>query len=359
MKNYMRLKRVAIYSISSIILILIILIALVRLVTFHPLDIQSEPVVCPASALILKTGQKMKILSWNVQYVFYYDLLDNTGPDERPSSAEITKTIQEVARIIKSENPDIILLQEIDDGAKRTDYQNQANRLLSLLPKEYNCSASTFYWKAAFVPHPHILGAVGIKLVVFSKYKMNAAVRHQLALIPSSWIKQQFNFKRAVLEIHLPVDKGNDLVVLDTHLEAFAQGTNTVKKQVNQLQSIIDKLTKEGFPWILGGDFNTLPSEKAYNRLSTAQRRYYNPKSELTPMFAKYQSVPSLAETDGPEFQRWFTQFPNDPSAGKPDRTIDYYFLSNRIRLNNHYIRQLDTLKISDHMPVIAELELK
>jgi len=126
-------------------------------------------------------------------YVFFYDLLDNSGPDGRPSPEDIAKTLKEVARIIQDENPDVILLQEVDDGAKRTDYEDQLASLLPLLPKEYACYASAFYWKASFVPHPRIMGAAGMKLSTISKYKMTEAVRHQLALIPADPLTQQFN----------------------------------------------------------------------------------------------------------------------------------------------------------------------
>jgi endonuclease/exonuclease/phosphatase family metal-dependent hydrolase len=39
-----------------------------------------------------------------------------------------------------------------------------------------------------------------------------------------------------------------------------------------------------------------------------------------------------------------------------PDRTIDYLFLSVDIKIKNKYVRQQDTLAISDHLPVVAEI---
>jgi len=56
---------------------------------------------------------------------------------------------------------DVVLLQEIDDGAARTDYNDQLARLLPLLPPEYVCHTTAFYWKAAYVPHPRIHGGAG------------------------------------------------------------------------------------------------------------------------------------------------------------------------------------------------------
>ena len=291
-------------------------------------------------------------------YVFFFDLLDNSGPDERPSSDDVNKTLKEVARVIEKENPDIILLQEVDDGAKRTDYRDQLAELLSLLPQEYTSHASAFYWKASYVPHPRIMGSVGMKLSIISKYKIKEAFRHQLALKPENFISQQFDTKRAVLEVHLPVKKSKDLVVMDTHLEAFGQGSSVMAKQIKQTEKLLEKLSKEDSPWILGGDFNLLPPGRAFASLASEQKIYFKSTTEILPLFAKYQAVPGLKEVNSYDHERWFTHFPNDPKVKKPDRTIDYIFLSNKILTGKHYVRQFDALKISDHFPVITEFQL-
>ncbi|MGL4368271.1 MAG: endonuclease/exonuclease/phosphatase family protein [Spirochaetota bacterium] len=42
-----------------------------------------------------------------------------------------------------------------------------------------------------------------------------------------------------------------------------------------------------------------------------------------------------------------------------PDRTIDFIFASKNVKIGPHHVRQSDTRKISDHFPVVAEIELK
>lgn len=359
-----KLKKITLWALGSFAMLAVLLLAWVWFGTFHPAPVQSEPVVNSSQAPVLSPGQKLKVLTWNVQYmagknyVFYYDVPDNSGPDKRPSPEDITKTLQEVARVIQDENPDIILLQEVDDGAKRTDYQDQLARLLSLLPEEYCCYTSAFYWKASFLPHPCIMGSVGMKLSVISRYKISEARRHQLPLMPKDPLTKQFNLKRAVLEVHLPVEDSEDFIVMNTHLDAFAQGTDTMEKQVKQVLLLLEKTTQAGFSWIIGGDFNLIPPGKAYSLLPEDQQRYFEEKTELEPLFEKYQSVPSVEEANGADYEKWFTHFPNDPSIGKPNKTIDYIFLSHDVRLGPHYVRQHDTLTISDHLPVVIEIEV-
>lgn len=339
-----------------------LLVVLVWAITYHPADVQAEPVTCSEDAPMLQPGQPLKILTYNVQYmagkgyVFFYDLPDGSGPDERPLSETISQTIAAVARVIRDENPDLVLLQEVDDGAKRTDYEDQAARLLTLLDSRYPCHTSAFYWKAAFVPHPRIWGAVGMKLVTLSKYRITTATRHQLALVPSDPLTQQFNLKRATLEARLPVAGGNDFVVLNTHLEAFAQGSNVMEQQVAQTQDLLQRLTDRGYDWIIGGDFNLIPPEASYIRLSDEQKRHDKPETELVHLYDNFQAVPSLADLEGENHQQWYTHFPNNPAVPAPNRTIDYFFLSPKIQVRNAFVRQHDTLDISDHLPVIAEI---
>jgi len=351
--------------ISGILLaILAGLVLLIRVITFHPAETQQEKVISPPDTPMLHSGQTLKVLSWNVQfmagknYLFYYDTKNFDGPDERPSSEDITATVEEVARIIRDEDPDMVLLQELDDGAKRTDHEDQLERLLSLLPPAYKCHSSAFYWKAKFVPHPRIMGAAGMKLSTISKYAISRSVRHQLPQMPANPVSRQFNLKRAVLETYLPLSDGSELVVLNTHLDAFAQGTNTMEQQVGFVDSLLAHLDRDGVPWLIGGDFNLLPPGNSYTRLPEENKHSYRPETEIVPLFTKYAVMPGSEETNGPEREKWFTFFWNGSKTGKPDRTIDYIFHSKKLVPVDRRVRQHDTLRISDHLPLVFEFDL-
>jgi endonuclease/exonuclease/phosphatase family metal-dependent hydrolase len=349
----------------AVVALVALLAGAVWLGTFHPPPLQPEPVACAAPAPTLAPGQRVRILSWNVQFlagkdhVFFFDLLDGSGPDERPTGDDVQRTLAEVARVIRAEAPDVVLLQEVDRGAARTDHMDQLAALLARLPAgAFPCSASTYYWKAVYVPHPRIHGAVGMTLAVLSRYRLSSALRHQLARMPEDPVTRLFSLRRAVLEVRLPVEGGGELAVLDTHLDAFAQGSDTMARQVREVDALVSGLSARGVPWVIGGDFNLLPPGDAYQRLAPDQRAYFSPDSEAAVLFAHHPAVPSLAEVNGPERERWITHFPNDPAVKAPDRTIDYLFLDRRLRLGAHHVRSGDTRAISDHFPVVAELEL-
>ncbi|HLF87762.1 MAG TPA: endonuclease/exonuclease/phosphatase family protein [Anaerolineales bacterium] len=353
-------------GIGLVLVILVIgLAGFLWLGVYHPAEVEEMAVTCPDSAPQVQPGQSLKVLTWNVQtmsgknYVFWSDLPTNDGPDDQPSPEDITLTLEEVARAIIDENPDIILIQEIDNGAARTYNEDQLARLLDLLPDEYACSTSTFSWKAAYVPHPRIKGSVGWMEAIVSKYQISTADRHRLVISESSWLETQFRIKPAILASHLPMVGGGEFVAATLHFDIYVPGNNAKDLQVEQVNQFLANLNASGTPWVLGGDFNLLPyDDAAYNRLLPSHQPSYNSVSEIKPLFDAYLAVPSQEEVTGENYAAWLTRWPNDPAISGPDRTLDYIFLPPSIALGDHYVRQADTLVISDHLPVVAVFEL-
>jgi endonuclease/exonuclease/phosphatase family metal-dependent hydrolase len=365
-----RFKFIAKLLCAVLVAISCVLMLTVRAITYHPQLAETAAVTGTSEAPLLKPGQQVKVLSWNVQYlagkehVFWYDLPPTDripGAATHPTRSDLDRTLREVARIIREEDPDIILLQELDDGSKRTDYENQLALLLGLLPSSYSERTEAFYHRARFVPESHIMGAVGMKLAILSKYRIQGATRHQLPCMPKDLLTRQFYFKRAVLEAHLPVAGARDFVVLNTHFDAFAAGNGTVAKQVAAVRQLLAWLDREQSAWCLGGDFNSLAPGPAYGRLDPSARWEFDETTALTPLFGQYEAVPSRAEIAGSDYTQWQSHWKN--GLPMPDRTIDFFFLARSVRLGTHSVRQKDPgkteyLRISDHFPVIAEMTL-
>ena len=110
-----------------------------------------------------------------------------------------------------------------------------------------------------------------------SRWAIDEATRYQLAQMPSDILTRQFDIRRAILETRLPVAGSSPLVVLNTHLDAFAQGSDTMERQVAQTKDLVDELTTADVPWVLGGDMNLLPPGGQYDALGPAQQEYYAP----------------------------------------------------------------------------------
>lgn len=351
-------------SLLALLIIAGLLATLLYNLTWRPADKQTQLIRCTEPAPMLVPGQALKVMTWNVQYlagkryVFWYDRPDGSGPDERPTPEDMAFNLDEVARVIRDEQPDILLLQELDEGAKSSGYQDQLALLQERLADLYPCSAEAFDWKADFVPDPHIFGSVGRKLVTLSRYQIEHAERLQLPVAPANLISRQFQPKPALLLTYLPLSDGGQLAVLNTRFDSAAPGHSAVQEQVQMTLKLLDTFESHGTPWLIGGDFNLLPLGQ-FLRLDAQKRAQYSPDSELHWLWEKYPMIPSNSESGGIDRAKWLTHFPNDPSLNGPDRTLDYLFYSPRIKRLEARVRQDDTLRISNHLPVIARFLLQ
>ncbi|OWQ38564.1 endonuclease [Pseudomonas lactis] len=351
-------------TLLSLLIIAGLLAALIYSLTWRPADKETLPVSCVAPrAPTLLPGQALKVMTWNVQYlagknyVFWYDTPDGSGPDDRPTVEDMAFSLDEVARVIRDEQPDVLLLQEVDEGAKPSHYQDQLALLQERLVDLYPCSTQAFDWKADFVPSLPIFGSVGRKLATLSRYQIEHAERLQLPAADANFISRQFQPKPALLLAYLPLSDGGQLAVLNTRLESGVPGRSATQEQVKATVRLLDKFEGRGTPWLIGGDFNLLPLGQ-FLRLDVQKREQYSPDSELHLLWDKYPMIPSNSESSGINREKWLTYFPNDPSLDGPDRTLDYLFFSPRIQRVEAKIRQQDTLRISSHTPVIARFLL-
>jgi endonuclease/exonuclease/phosphatase (EEP) superfamily protein YafD len=178
-----------------------------------------------------------------------------------------------------------------------------------------------------------------------------------LPVASANAISRQFQPKDALLATKLPLSDGGQLTVFNTHLERASQPDDTALAQVSAVAKVLDKYESQGLPWLIAGDFNLLPLGQ-YRRLPAEQRTPYSADSELHLLWDKYPMIPTNNEASGIDRAQWLTHYPNDPGLNGPDRTVDYLFYSPKIKRVEATVRQDDTLRISDHLPVIARFLL-
>ena len=350
-------------TLLGLLLVAAVLASLIYSVTWRPDAKEVLALSCPATAPVLVPGQALKVMTWNVQYlagkryVFWYNLVDGSGPDLRPTREDMAFSLDEVSRVIRDEQPDLVLLQELDENAKASDYQDQLALLQERLVDLYPCSTQAFTWKADLVPDWHILGSVGRKLVTLSRYQIEHAERLQLPVAEANIISRQFQPKPALLVNYLPLNDGGQIIAINTQFDAPSLDNSNLLHQMQATGVLLDKFESQGTPWLIGGDFNLLPIGQ-FLRLPAELRAGYSPDSELHLLWEKYPMVPSNPEATGIDRELWLTHFPNDPRVQAPDRTLDYLFYSPKLQRIEAYVRQEDTLSISDHLPVIGRFLL-
>lgn len=343
-----------------LLLMAIALAALAWQVSWHPAPHAVVSPACRGTAPSLAPGQALKVMTWNVQflagkrYLFWYNAPEGRSHDDSPSPEDIAHDLDEVVRVIREEQPDLVLLQELDDGARATGYQNQLALLQERLVDLYPCSVEAFDWKADFVPSLDVFGSVGRKLATLSRYRIDQAERWQLPRARSTL--SLFHPQQAMLGAYLPIaDGAQHLAVLNTRLEPYRQGSDAQARQLQAVAKRVDRLEGQGTPWLLGGDFNLLPLGQ-YRRLPPGEQPQYSPADDLHLLWDRYPIIPSNVQASGADRADWFTQFP--ATAKGPDRTLDYLVHSPRLQQLEAQVRQEDTLGISDHLPLLGRFLL-
>jgi endonuclease/exonuclease/phosphatase family metal-dependent hydrolase len=333
--------------------------ALSRFLNFHPRAEQEEPCQNQPEAPALSPERTIKVVTYNTQFLAgtNYDFFYDGGTDSLVNPADVLKTAAGISAFLTRENPDFILLQEVDCGARRTAYLDQIELLMNLLPKELRNYANTYYWKSRFVPHPKIMGPAGTKLAIFSRYRLGKAMRYRLAHTPANPVVKDFHFKRAILQVDVPLTDGKTFCLLNTHLEAFPKGTRIMKRQVDQILSRLDFLDQKGLPWLIGGDFNLLPPAQ-WTRLNIEQRGCHHHPSEISAIYQRYHGVPMIADASEEQMRRFMTFTKRIGSDRTPIRTLDYFFASPQTKIRRYAVRQEGVKHLSDHLPLVAEFSL-
>jgi len=245
--------------------------------------------------------QLQKIVYPSELRVMTYNIHHGVGTDGMYSLARI-------ARVIREQAPQIVILNEVDCITERTYHDDQARILAAELGMEFTFARNLslqggWYGNAILSKYP----------IYFSENKIIS--------------DRDIDEPRGVL--HTIIDVNNQkLHVYGTHLSTDSLNSSAELKEL--LNHALDWGLEE--PVIIAGDLNLLPNSKRVTDLT-----YY------------FYDVGALAKQE-------FLTYP----ATNPEKRIDYIFVNDKLTpisvqtVNDDYSRVA-----SDHLPVVAKFRIK
>ena len=226
---------------------------------YRPAPVEDAEVLRTGENASLAVGDSVTVLSWNVGYGGLgkdSDFFMDGGKDSKSADREtVGRYLEGIHRTIVDQDPDLVLLQEVDTDSSRTYGIDERG----LLAQGMSSQTFAFNYSCPFVPIPMPpIGKVHSGLFTMTNgVEIERAERISLPC-PFTWPTRVANLKRCLLVSYLPV-AGSDkqLVLVNLHLEAYDDGEGKVA-QTNQLREFITAEYEKGNYVIAGGDFNQI-----------------------------------------------------------------------------------------------------
>ena len=219
-----------------------------------------EAVSYIASSVNIPAGlpDSLNVMTWNIRFgagrIPWFG--DSCGERVILSENEVMGNLQPIIDFINIENPDILLLQEVDVSSKRTGYLDQVQWILDHTDFNYGVYASM--WKADFIPSDG-LGKVDAGNAILSKWPIENAERIQLPLRgDQDGLTQYFYLRRNILKSKIKINDEKEIYALCTHTTAFATD-DTKQKHIDKFYDVLASIDEDNDIFVAGGDLNAIP----------------------------------------------------------------------------------------------------
>ena len=248
--------------------------------------------VCVRSASPAIAKKTLRVMTYNIHV--------GVGMDKKLD-------LKRIADVINHEHPDLVGLQEVDRGVKRTEGKDEIGELAAMTHMDYAFAHNLDYQG----------GQYGV--AILSRFLIQKT-DHQ------KFENKREAERRGMIRVEVEID-GRKVNFVTTHLDYQYEDGRLFETE--QLLRFLDGLKG---PLIVVGDFNDEPAGSAYKLMLTR--------------FADAWPG-SRAKGEGLSYP-----------ADKPAKRIDYIFYGTGDGVRARKSLLVNTLA-SDHLPVVAELELR
>jgi endonuclease/exonuclease/phosphatase family metal-dependent hydrolase len=305
------------------------------------------------STAALTDSVELTLLTWNIGYCgldrdmdFFYD----GGTKVFTPRPKCIENLEAVRKFLKSrEDADYIFIQEIDKKSRRSYLINEFDSIagdLSLFKSFFAKNYDVF-----FVPVPPAspMGKVVSGLATFSKNTPSSSVRYSF---PGEYgfPKQLFMLDRCFLVNRYPLSNGRELLIINTHNEAFDNGSIR-RTQMAYLKKFIEDEYGKGNFIITGGDWNQTPPG--------FRTSFESNIADTTNMAIPKEFMPEgwtwVYDNSNPSERNVIAGY---DKAKTPTTILDFFLLSPNIEALSVKCINLE-FNNSDHNPVIMKVRLK
>jgi endonuclease/exonuclease/phosphatase family metal-dependent hydrolase len=309
---------------------------------------------------VLDDSLTLSFLTWNIGYAGLdkdMDFFKDGGTKSITPEANCLENVTGIGDFLsKNDTIDFIYIQEIDRDSKRSYHTDEYENLSKKLPGYKPFFAKNYDVFFVPVPPTRPYGKVVSGIATFSKYIPESSTRYSL---PGSFgfPTQLFMLDRCFMVNRYKIRNGKEMVLINTHNEAFDKGGIIRKAQMKKLKEFAMNEYNSGNYVIAGGDWNQYPPDfkPAFpgNKEFTGQVGNFNLvgiESDYMPADWKWIYDPA-----SPSFRTLISAY--DP-ATTPTSVCDVFLISPNLESVSVKCYNLGFAN-SDHNPVIMKVKLK
>ncbi len=305
-------------------------------------------------------GKELKMISYNIGFCAYtqdFSFFMDGGEMSRAKSEEsVNEVLFGIDSLLKEENADIMLLEEVDEDADRSHHVDQRAYFTKSFSEYDSLFATNFDSAYLFYPFTKPHGKSLSGLLTLSKFDIYESTRRSLPVETS--VMKIVDLDRCYSVSRLKTQSEKELVLYTVHLSAYTSDGTIATQQLKMLVDDMKREYSEGNYVVCGGDFNKDLLQNSGEIFGVSGEEYTwaqafpttmleNTGLSLVAPFDKKSPVATCRNTD--EVYKEEGQF---------NVTLDGFIVSDNVAVSHSDV--IDTkFMYSDHNPVYMNFTLE
>ena len=286
------------------------------------------PCIAAAQSLPQAQARELRVMSYNIKH----GMTNASCPQPpripgQPPFPDCQLDLQASIDVIRSHNPDIVGMQEIDRFWARSAYLDEPAEIAAGLGMAHYCYAPNL----DHAPDSHSLVQHQYGTLIVSRFPILDCTNTLLRRVGTT---EQRGLLRALVNVH-----GVPLQFYNTHLHTV-QADRLL--QTEDIAAVMDAAPAS--PRVMVGDFN-------------ARSTFTTTVAEMLPIYARFLDAWREAPVPAPDNPNGFTS----PArlVGNPTSRIDYVFVSADVDIAGTFVPiDAETRLAADHYPVVSDIAL-
>ena len=297
---------------------------------------------------VAPTKEELKIITYNIGFAAYtpeFSFFMDGGEYSRAASAKSVHSVMGgIADLLKKENADFLMIEEVDEKATRSHHVDQRKILEDSLLGYDSVFAVNYDSPYLFYPFtsPHGKSLAG--MLTFSRFNITSSIRRSLPIETS--LMKLVDLDRCYSVSRVQTDGGKELVLYTVHLSAYTSDGTIATEQLKMLISDMKSEYEKGNYVVCGGDFNKdlLGDSSKYFGVSGEE---YTWAQAFPEELLKETGLSLVASSNAPSCRNADAPY----HEGQFVLTVDGFIVSDNVTVKESHVIE-NEFKFSDHNPV-------